>query len=361
MSSSSSSSSSSFAKRCRHQLKTKVKTPLQRCCGMKSWRFAAVVSCALYIIVSGNFNKDSRKDVVITAILPTTARQLDFARAGLLTCGDVLTPENGIRDLIYVVPKQDIRTFEDQLPRTRVNSRIVAEDDFVPELSGRPWPGAHKQQIIKLLSYRQTSSTHILFLDSDTMCSPKWTQQRLSKQNFVRSFVTHSWFSKPRVRVCLQSTEIWFGRRQYERTALHWHIPLEYKFVMGWTPQLLSADGLKHAVEHLMSVRNVDLLGLFFKEPSYEWTEYATYFLSLKHAGLWRQYHYDEQHDLDIDGGRFGVETQIPGCLHVRVNSVDSFRRVVDEDALVPMIMLDDHKINSSDVVIVAQNFVRDH
>ena len=189
-------SSSSFAKLCSQQLKTKVKTPLQRCYGLKARRCAAVVLCALYVIVSRKFIKP-RKEVVITAILPTTARQLDFTRASLLTCRDVLTPENGIRDLIYVVPRQDIRIFESQLPQTRVNSRIVPEDDFVPELSGRPWPGAHKQQIIKLLSYRQTSSTHILFLDSDSMCSPKWTQQRLSKQNFVRSFVAHSWFGKP--------------------------------------------------------------------------------------------------------------------------------------------------------------------
>jgi len=40
----------------------------------------------------------------------------------------------------------------------------------VPEFSlEHSWPGSHKQQVIKLLSYRHVSSDFVLFMDADTL------------------------------------------------------------------------------------------------------------------------------------------------------------------------------------------------
>jgi len=297
------------------------------------------------------------QDISITAVLPTTSQELRFVQAGLHTCSSILTPQNGIRELVYVVPREDVETFRQIIaPHSPpLNARIEAEDEFVPELFKRKWPGAHKQQVIKMLSYRRTSSTHILFLDSDTMCTPNWNKRSLKRQSFIEQFFVRSWVYKPRIYTCTQSLKAWFGRKQYERTSKYWRIPLNSDFVMGWTPQLMSTEGLHRALQHLQSTQAAaDLYDLLFKEPSYVWTEYATYFLSLKQGGSWNEYHYEVRHDFDIDGSNVGVESQIRNCLHVRVNSIESFKRLLNEEALVPMIMLDDHKVNSSVILQIA-------
>lgn len=314
---------------------------------------ALPILLVLHLIIRGF--RTYFQEISITAILPTTAHQLHFVQAGLHTCSSILTPQNGIRELVYVVPKEDVETFRQFIVPHSLNARIEAEDEFVPELIGRQWPGAHKQQVIKMLSYRRTFSTHILFLDSDTMCTPNWNKRSLARRSFIGQFFVRSWFYKPRIYTCTQSIKAWFGRKQYERTSKYWRIPLNSDFVMGWTPQLMSTEGLRQALQHLQSTWAVaDLYDLLFKEPSYVWTEYATYFLSLKQSGSWNKYHYEVRHDFDIDGSNVGVESQIRNCLHVRVNSIDSFKRVLSEEALVPMIMLDDHKVNSSIILQIA-------
>lgn len=284
---------------------------------------------------------------MITAILPTTTKDISWARAGLLSCKNFLTPQNGIVEILYVVPREDVYVFQRMLVAQKSNWRVIAEDDFVPELRGRYWPGAHKQQVIKLLSYRNTTSPILLFLDADTLCNTKWATPAASLQKmFVQ---TSKVVSESRVKTCLQSTARWFGKEQYRRTSAHWGITMQHAHVMGWTPQLLSRRGLERAVQHLQNRLQVDLLHeLLFRQPNHSWTEYATYFLSLQDARLWAKYHVESIPCFDIDGGGQGVGQQISGCLHVRVNSIGDLVRVLQENPIVPFIMVDDHHVNST-------------
>jgi len=289
----------------------------------------------------------ARFSPMITAILPTTAKDISWVRAGLLSCNNFLTPQNGIAEILYVVPREDVYVFQRTLIAQKSNWRVISEDDFVPELRGTHWPGAHKQQVIKLLSYRNTTTPILLFLDSDTLCNTRWTAH--PAVSLQKLFVQPSKVvSESRVKICSQATAQWFGTQQYRRTSAHWGITLQHTRVMGWTPQLLSRRGLEQAVQHLQNMREVDLHGLFFRQPNYSWTEYATYFLSLQDAGLWKKYHVESIPFFDIDGGGQGVGQQISGCLHVRVNSIGDLQRVLQEDPIVPFIMVDDHHVNST-------------
>jgi len=133
-------------------------------------------------------------------------------------------------------------------------------------------------------------------------------------------------------------------------TPKYWNIFLDYSApVIGWTPQLLSVKALRAAVEQLYHMRHCSLHELLFANPNYTWTEYATYFLVLKEAGLWGHFHKVIPHSGDIDGSGFGRGQPIRGCLHLRIDSLGELNTLfLSENPEVPLIMIDDHKVNGS-------------
>jgi len=129
--------------------------------------------------------------------------------------------------------------------------------------------------------------------------------------------------------------------------------------VMGWTPQLLSVEAMRVAVDTLCHQRHCkNEYDLIFAEPSYLWTEYATYFLALQETGLWDRYHTAVPHAIDIDGANAGRGRPVRGCLHVRLNSVEELQTILrNKSPVVPFFMIDDHKVNGSSILQVVRAF----
>lgn len=291
--------------------------------------------------------------ITLIALVPATLKDLRLVHTSLLTCEETFQSDKNLLGIKYVVPPDEIDTFKRELRGYAAKIEIVSETEFVPEFQNvTSWPGSHKQQVIKLLSYRKLYSSHVLFLDADSIC----TIRRSNQKNAPSSFIINSWLYSPRVAICLQNTARWFGKVQYKRTSLVWNLPMKDRYVMGWTPQILSVKALKRAVHLLMKFQKVNnVQELIFASPNYQWTEYASYFLTLKAAGVWDHYHRSTVHTFDIDGSGKGLGIQVPGCLHVRANTEEDVQRLLLEVGQVPFIMLDDHKVNHTNVLTLVQ------
>jgi hypothetical protein len=290
----------------------------------------------------------------VTAVLPTTMSESNWLSNILSTCES--TPSRTRGGLLVVVPDSELSVARDLLVGF-LWAVAVSETYFVPELNVRRislLSGWFKQQLIKLFAYRRVESEYVLFMDADNICTLPSGGGIASMLEMGDSDIT---VRKRRLHTCMEPLDGWYGSVQYQRSAetLKLEATLEKSdAAVGWTPQLLSTEGCKVAVEFLLGHLGMDLEEFMFLGQNGQWTEYAAYFLGLRAAGRWDEFH-TEIHAGPIDGGKSSMSSALAmlrgtsqkrGCGHVRVNDIDALKREL-QVGQVPFIMCDDHKITA--------------
>jgi len=268
----------------------------------------------------------------VTGVLPAVMSQIENLRFFLASCQPVFTRAKF--DAVWiVVPTAELLQIWHQLSASIPSHWMIVSEDALGSDSqeGCEFSGWLKQQDAKLSIARFVCTRNYLVLDADVMCNARdgseFTLERYMRHP-VATMVTKEAPSNrlsheqnqavARIATCMEvgphfRSSFWgVNSGNFENTArvlkLHCNAS-KFRSVMGFTPQLLSRDGVKdmamflektHGMPWLEFLRTVapsrcspcrrQLHGPRCEDRPF-WTEFFAYELVLAELGRWDHYH----------------------------------------------------------------------
>mmetsp|Transcript_58675 Transcript_58675/g.134578 ORF Transcript_58675/g.134578 Transcript_58675/m.134578 type:complete len:640 (-) Transcript_58675:145-2064(-) len=265
----------------------------------------------------------------ISGVLPTFSGDMTILRQLLSTCLDCLSEQ--AFDVIWIIvpAAQLLMLFDDLRPWLPRHWQFIAEEALLPSRSGDAlvpvngsWGrvgGWLKQQDLKLAAHTAVCTQFFLTLDADLVCNPRPSTCQFGSTPHM---VWNQNRRHPRAVTCLEKgpgrrggSSFWGVRSgNFANTIRVLRLPLNastIKWVMGFTPQLMSTTAMAEVADYYETRERVNWLDYLLragpgrmsrckrgrnkdgelceKRPFY--TEYFLYQLTLLVLGRWQAYH----------------------------------------------------------------------